>query len=99
MSKHHTNISNEKWSYWTTSLAEVVGEGLPFSRRFLQESFEQIQNNVVTKVKQVATQVPTRDHDDGIHNVYGYGIMCGESLCEHCCLVESGVCGTTFECN
>ena len=53
-----------------------------------------------SKVRQLAVSLTTtRDNDDGIYNPFGYGIVCGESLCQYCCLKESQTCGTTYECD
>ena len=52
------------------------------------------------QVRKLAVSLTTtRDNDDGIFNPFGYGIVCGKSLCEFCCLQESETCGTTYECD
>lgn len=89
ISAYMTMQVQEAWEAlpWTTasSLVLTAGEAIP-RRTLAEEPSDPLAS-------------PTKTSDEGQYNPFGYGIACGESLCEHCCLVESETCGTHFECN
>ena len=62
--------------------------------RYLQQS-----NAVPHKIKQSIKRSTKGTTINSRDNPYGYGIMCGPSLCEHCCITEWDICGTELDCN